>query len=69
MTPRPPATPLHAQLRSVHARVRRALVLRHALRASAAAMVLLAFAVTAALALPRTPGTAWARLVVFALGT
>ena len=68
MTSRPPATPLHAQLRSVHARVRRALVLRHALRASAAAVVLLAFAVTAGLALPRTPGTAWARLALFATG-
>ena len=68
MTPRPPATPLHSQLRRVYARVRRALVLRHALRASTAAIVLLAFAVTAGLALPRTPGTAWARLLLFALG-
>jgi hypothetical protein len=68
MTSRLPATPLIAQLRSVHARVRRALVLRHALRASAAAIVLLAFAVTAGLALPRTPGTAWARLALFTLG-
>src|SRR5258706_161344 len=68
MPSRPPATPLHAQLRSVHARVRRALVLRHALRASAATCVLLAFAVTAGLALPRTPGTAWVRLALFAVG-
>jgi hypothetical protein len=68
MTSRPPATPLLAQLRSVHARVRRALVMRHALRASAAVIVLLVFAVTAGLALPRTPATAWARLALVALG-
>ncbi len=44
-------------------------MLRHALRASAAAAVLLAFGVTAGLALPRTPGMAWARLALFALGS
>jgi hypothetical protein len=43
-------------------------VLRHALRASSAACVLLAFAVTTGLALPRTPGTAWLRLALFAGG-
>jgi hypothetical protein len=69
MTTRPPDTPLAERLRSVFARVRRALVLRHALRASAAAVVLLAAAVTAGLVLPRTPGTAWARLLLFALGS
>ena len=68
MTSRQPATPLHRKLRSVHARVRGALVARHALRASAAAIVLLAFCVTAGLALPRTPATAWARLALFAGG-
>lgn len=68
MNPRQPAHPLRSQLRRLHARVRRSLVLRHALRASAAAIVLLAFAVTAGLALPRTPGTAWVRLAVFVIG-
>src|SRR5438067_573582 len=68
MTSFPPATPLRTRLRAVYDRVRRALVVRHALRASAAASVLLAFAVTAGLALPRTPGTAWARLALFAAG-
>jgi hypothetical protein len=48
--------------------VRRAIVWRHALRASAAAMVLLSAGVTAGLALPRTPGTAWARLVLILAG-
>ena len=68
MTSRPPATPLRSSLRAVHARIRRALVLRHALRASAAASVLLAFAVTAGLALPRTQATAGVRLALFAAG-
>src|ERR1051325_2100786 len=68
MTTRPPATPLRSSLRAVHARIRRALVLRHALRASAAASVLLAFAVTAGLALPRTQATAGVRLALFAAG-
>ncbi len=68
MTSRPPFSPLHARLHRTHAHVRRALVLRHALRASAAAAVLLACAVTAGLALPRTPGSAWLRLAVFAGG-
>ena len=68
MTPRPPATPLRSRLRDVHARVRRALVARHVLRASAAGIVLLAFCVTAGLALPRTPGTAGLRLGLFVLG-
>src|SRR5262245_29612583 len=69
MTTRPPATPLARRLRDVFARVRRALLLRQVLRASAAAAVLLAAAVTAGLVLPSTPGTAWARLVLFLLGS
>ncbi len=69
MPSRPSSSPLHARLRTVHDRVRGALVLRHALRASAAAAVLLAFGVTAGLALPRTPGMAWARLAMFAVGS
>jgi hypothetical protein len=69
MTSRPPTSSLQTRLRSVHTRVRRALALRHALRAAAAACVLLAFAVTAGLALPRTPGFAWARLGVLILGS
>src|SRR5690242_8356589 len=68
MTSRQPATPLQLQLRRVHARVRGALVARHALRATAAAVVLLVFCVTAGLALPRVPATAWARLALFAGG-
>src|SRR5256885_14794150 len=68
MTSFPPATPLRTRLRAVYDRLRRPLAVRHALRASAAACVLLAFAVTAGLALPRTPGTAWARLALFAAG-
>ena len=52
MTTRPPAS-LQSRLRAAHARVRRALIARHALRATAAAVVLLAFCVTAGLALPR----------------
>src|SRR5437763_15378799 len=69
MTPRPPAPSLHRQLRRLHVRVRRALVLRHALRASTAAAVLLAGAVSLGVALPRTPATAWARLALVILGT
>ena len=69
MTTRPPSSPLHSRLRTVYARVRRALVLRHALRAAAATAVLLAFGVTAGLALPRTPGMAWARLSTVLLGS
>ena len=68
MTPRPPATPLRSRLRAIHARVRRALIARHVLRASAASIVLLAFAVTAGLALPRMPLTAWLRLGLFVAG-
>jgi hypothetical protein len=68
MTSRP-TNPLRARLRAVHTRVRRAIVWRHALRASAVAVVLLAAAVTAGLALPRTPGTAWARAVLLAAGS
>jgi len=68
MTPRPPAPSLDHQLRHLYLRVRRALVLRHALRASTAAIVLLAGAVTLGLALPRTPATAWARLALFLVG-
>lgn len=68
-TSRPPTSPLQQRLRSVHTRVRRALAFRHALRAAAAACVLLAFAITAGLALPRTPGFAWARLVLLVLGS
>src|SRR5260221_1889240 len=68
MSPRPPAPSLLRPLRRLHVRVRRALVLRQALRASTAALVLLACAVTLGLALPRTPGTAWARLVLFGCG-
>ncbi len=67
MTSRP-TTPLRARLRALHARVRRAIVWRHALRASAAAVVLLGAAVTAGLALPRTPGTAWVRAALLGLG-
>ena len=69
MTTRPTDLPLQSRLRAVYARVRRALVLRHALRASAAAIVLLAAAVTAGLVLPRTTGSAWVRLLLFALGS
>ena len=69
MTTRPTDSPLHTRLMAVYGRVRRALVMRHALRASAAAVVLLAAAVTLGLTLPRTPGTAWARLLGFALGS
>jgi len=69
MTTRPPDSPLHTRLMAVHSRVRRALVMRHALRASASAVVLLAAAVTVGLALPHTPGTAWARLLLFAVGS
>ncbi len=68
MTQPSPATPIRDRLRSLHARVRRVLVLRHALRASAAALVLLAFGVTAGLVLPRTPLTAALRLALFASG-
>ena len=68
MTDRP-HTPLRHRLRALHARLRGMLVLRHALRASAAAMVLLAAAVISALALPRTPLTAMLRLGLFVLGS
>ena len=52
MPPRPPDSPLSTRLLAVYGRVRRALVMRHALRASAAAVVLLAAAVTLGLTLP-----------------
>lgn len=68
MTPRTPATPLRDRLRTLHQRVRRALVLRHALRATAAALVLLTCVVTAGLVLPRSPITASLRLALFAAG-
>ncbi|HXS82209.1 MAG TPA: hypothetical protein VN896_05765, partial [Methylomirabilota bacterium] len=69
MTSRPPIPPLEPRLHAAHARVRRALVGRHALRATAASLVLLVACVTAGLALPRDPFTAGARLLVFALGS
>src|SRR5689334_18933200 len=69
MTSRPPIPPLEPQLKAAHARVRRALITRHALRATAASLVLLVACVTAGLALPRDPATAGARLVLFVLGS
>lgn len=63
------ASPLRQRLRTFHDRARRALALRHALRAAAAASVLLAFAVTAGLGLPRTPGFAAARLALVVVGS
>jgi hypothetical protein len=69
MTSRPPTPPLEPQLSAAHARVRRALVVRHALRATAASLVLLVACVTAGLALPRDPFSAGARLLVFVVGS
>jgi hypothetical protein len=69
MTSRPPIPPLEPLLHAAHARVRRALIGRHALRATAASLVVLVACVTAGLALPRDPFTAGARLLVFALGS
>jgi len=66
---RPTRSPLRTRLRAWHRRVRRALIVRHALRASAAAVVLLAAGVTAGLVMPRTPATAWARLAFVAVGS
>src|SRR5689334_10787830 len=68
MTSRPP-NPLEPQLSAAHARVRRALIARHALRATAASLVLLVACVTAGLALPREPFTAGVRLLLFVLGS
>src|SRR5258708_16825082 len=68
MTPRGPEISPLPSLRRAFGRTRRALVLRHALRATAAIALLLAAAVTSGLALPATPGAATARLAVFALG-
>jgi hypothetical protein len=68
MTSRP-STPLEPRLAAAYARVRRALIGRHALRATAASLVLLVACVTAGLALPRDPATAGARLIVFVLGS
>ena len=68
MTSRPP-NPLEPQLSAAHARVRRALIVRHALRATAASLVLLVACVTAGLALPREPFTAGVRLLLFVLGS
>lgn len=59
---------LRDRLRSVHARVRRALALRHALRAAAAVALLVSAAVSAGLALPVAPGTAGARLMLVVAG-
>ena len=69
MTSRPPISPLEPRLLGAYARVRRALIGRHALRATAASLVLLVACVTAGLALPRDPATAGVRLAVFALGS
>ena len=68
MTSRPP-TSLEPRLSAAHARVRRALIARHALRATAASLVLLVACVTAGLALPREPFTAAVRLMLFVLGS
>lgn len=67
MTPRPSA-PLRARLLATYTRIRRARVTRQALRAGAAAIVLLVAAVTSGLALPRTPLTASLRLALFVVG-
>jgi len=69
MTSRPPIPPLEPRLQAAHARVRRALIGRHALRATAASLVLLVACVTAGLALPRDPVTAGVRLLLFVLGS
>jgi len=69
MTSRPPSPALHPRLVDAYARVRRALIGRHVLRATAASLVLLAFCVTAGLALPRDPVTSGMRLLLFGLGT
>ena len=69
MTSRPPTPPIEPRLLAAHARVRRALIARHLLRATAASLVLLVACVTAGLALPRDPFTAGARLALFALGS
>ena len=69
MPSRPPTPPLEPRLHAAYARVRRALITRHALRATAASLVLLVACVTAGLALPRDPVTAGARLAVFVLGS
>ena len=69
MTSRPPPPSLLSRLRVAHARVRRALIARHALRATAAALVLLSCCVAAGLALPRDPLTAGLRLALFGFGT
>src|SRR5262249_37589831 len=69
MTSRPPTPSLQFRLRAAHLRVRRALIVRHALRAAAAAVVLPAFCVPAGLALPRDPATAGVRLALFLAGS
>jgi len=67
MSERAATSSLVSQLRRRHAGVRGALVVRHALRATAACAVLLAAAFSVGVALPGGPGAAMARLILLAL--
>ena len=63
MTSRSPAPPLGRTLASQHAALRRAAVMRHALRAAAVISALIALAVALGIAWRMGPSGAWARLV------
>lgn len=62
-----PDATLHPRIRRRHAAVRRAWVLRHALRAAGVAAVAIAAGVALGAAWPTGPGFAWVRLALVAL--
>ncbi|MEO5987619.1 MAG: hypothetical protein ABIU54_09195 [Candidatus Eisenbacteria bacterium] len=68
MTARAPARSLQAQLKPAYRRVRLALVARHACRAAAQAIVMVALGLVAGTLLPVSPATAWTRLSLVVLG-
>ena len=61
-------TTLRDQLQRLHGAVRRALLLRHALRAAALCALLTAAALAAGTFLPTSPATAWTRLTLLLAG-
>lgn len=69
MTTRAPHDLLRERLQPAYQRVRLALVARHALRAAGIAALLISAALVGGVALPVSPGTAWARLLVIGIGS
>ena len=69
MPTRAPVKSLQAQLKPAYRRVRLALVARHASRAAAVAIALVALGLLAGTLLPVSPATAWTRLTLVVLGS